>query len=181
MDVIWKDVVGYEGIYQVSTDGKIKKNKVTYKRKTDGALITLPSIIMKTRVLRGYETVGLTKNGKQKTKPVHRIIAEAFIPNPENKEEVNHLDGDKLNNKLSNLEWVTKSENSLHAFKLGLRKTTDGGTSRKVAQICPHTNDVLATYPSLRNLDKNTTYLRKEVSIACRKHKLYRGYYWKFI
>jgi len=165
MQRIWVDIVGYEGIYKISNDGLIKKKEK----------------LMKTRVLRGYETIGLTKNGVQKTKPVHRLVAEAFIPNNENKKEVNHIDGDKLNNNTNNLEWVTTSENSLHAFKLGLRKVSDGGRSKKVKQICPNTNKTICVYPSLRYIEKNTSFLRKEISLACRGNYLYKNYYWKFI
>ena len=144
-------------------------------------MIYLKEKIMKTRVLRGYETVGLTKDGEQRTKPVHRLIAQAFIPNPQNKPEVNHIDGYKLNNDLGNLEWVTTSENHRHAFRIGLSKAHDGGTSKMVARVDIEDGDILETYPSLRALDRDTTFLRKSVSLACRYNRIYRGYHWKFI
>lgn len=78
-----------------------------------------PYNILKTSISRnGYVHISLCKNGKVKTFRVHRLIAEAFIPNPENKPQVNHIDGNRINNSLSNLEWVTRSENHLHAFRV---------------------------------------------------------------
>jgi len=72
----------------------------------------------------GYYTVTLYKNKKNHTFTIHRLVAQSFLPNPENKEQVNHIDGNKLNNHLSNLEWTTKSENLLHAYQKNLSKVT---------------------------------------------------------
>jgi|SRR5690606_24752201 len=74
---------------------------------------------------KGYMTVRLYNNGRAKTFKVHRLVAEYFIPNTENKPQVNHIDGDKSNNDILNLEWVTNSENQIHAIKTGLRVDTD--------------------------------------------------------
>jgi len=71
----------------------------------------------------GYYYVCLSKNGKVRKFKVNRLVAQAFIPNPDNKPFVNHIDGDKLNNNVNNLEWCTQSENMLHAYKYGLRKS----------------------------------------------------------
>ena len=78
---------------------------------------------------RGYYTVAIYENGVRKFKKVHRLVAEAFIPNPENKSQVNHIDGNKLNNDVSNLEWATNSENQKHAYKVGLQKIRRGKSS----------------------------------------------------
>ena len=96
----WKDIKGYEGLYQVSNLGRVKSLKFGKER------------ILKTGVDRyGYISVNLYKNNKRKLCKVHRLVAEAFIPNLENKPEVNHLDEDKTNNMVSNLEWCTRNEN----------------------------------------------------------------------
>jgi hypothetical protein len=76
-------------------------------------------------VVAGYQYVSLCKNGERKNRFIHRLVAEAFIANPNNKEQVNHLDGDKANNRRDNLEWVTPSENIIHAHKIGRIKTTE--------------------------------------------------------
>lgn len=88
-------------------------NNRQHKRKT--------GLVLKPRISKhGYYYVNIYKNNNRKTVKNHRLVAEAFIPNPENKPEVNHKDGDKLNNKISNLEWVTSSENIYHAVHTGL-------------------------------------------------------------
>lgn len=111
---IWKDVVGYEGLYKVSNLGNIKSFHSSQNRPAAERNVH-PSNA------KGYMRIGLYKNKQCKRKYVHRIVAEAFIPNPDNKPEVNHINGDKTNNKLDNLEWVTASENSYHAVGLGLK------------------------------------------------------------
>lgn len=104
---MYQTIKGYEN-YQISDNG-IVINKKGKKRKT---YITS----------YGYEHIQLHKNGKRKTFRIHRLVAEHFIPNYDNKTEVNHIDGNKLNNNVKNLEWCTRSENQLHAYKIGLQK-----------------------------------------------------------
>jgi len=120
---IWKDVVGYEGLYQVSNLGRVKSLDKTVKSaiKNNNERF-IPGIIMSfTQDKDGYFRIGLTKNKKKKIIPVHRIICSAFIENPENKPQVNHIDGIKNNNILSNLEWATLSENRVHSYATGLQ------------------------------------------------------------
>lgn len=105
---IWKDVLDFEGHYQVSNLGNVRSIRTsqgTYRER-----------LKKTYLDRnGYENVDLWKHNKSYKKLVHRLVAQAFIANPENKETVNHLDGVKNNNLLTNLEWATQSENLIHA------------------------------------------------------------------
>lgn len=114
MDEIWKDVEGYEGIYKVSSLGNVKK--LNYKNSGKEQNISLCNDA------DGYLLVNLRLNNKSKSKRVHRLVAQAFIPNPDNKPQVNHIDGDKQNNKIENLEWVTPLENNKHAWDTGLKK-----------------------------------------------------------
>ena len=103
MEEIWKDIEGYEGLYQVSNYGNIKafyykgKKHQTLLRKSVGKL--------------GYEMVGLNKNGVHKTFTVHRLVAQAFIPNPDNKPCIDHINTDKTDNRVENLRWCTQKEN----------------------------------------------------------------------
>lgn len=107
MQEIWKDAHNFEGLYQVSNLGRIKNSK---------------GLIMKQRISKdGYVRIALFKNGKYKVTYVHILVAIAFIPNPHNKKEVNHIDANKSNNVVTNLEWVTRSENHYHAVKMGLK------------------------------------------------------------
>lgn len=99
MKEIWKDIEGYEGLYQVNNLGRVKR--VTTGRVLKG---------MKDKC--GYLTVDLYKNGSKSKKKIHRLVAQAFISNPESKPQVNHIDENKTNNMISNLEWSTAKENT---------------------------------------------------------------------
>ena len=101
---IWKDVAGYEGLYQVSNLGRVKRLKGKYM-KSD-------KLLKQVKLDSGYVAVCLCKHNKTKNFRVHRLVAEAFIPNPEEKPQVNHIDENKTNNVASNLEWMTAKENN---------------------------------------------------------------------
>lgn len=117
----WRDVVGYEGRYKVSDIGRVKSVPRAFKMK-DGRNNTIKKeLLMKFKVDKdGYFKVGLRKEGKQRFFFVHRLVAQAFINNPNFKPQVNHIDGIKNNNSVSNLEWVTHQENRTHAAENGL-------------------------------------------------------------
>ena len=117
---IWKDVVGFEGRYMVSDLGNVKSIVTNHGKPTDKQVIK--RVRSKTC---DYHYVQFWRKDKPTHKAVHRLVAEAFIPNPENKPTVNHLDGNKHNNAVDNLEWATHSENHKHAFATGLRSVED--------------------------------------------------------
>ena len=121
-DEVWKDIEGYEGLYQVSNFGDIK-SLPKVRRNRSGTYIQKEKLLKLSNTSTGYKKVELYKDKKRKSFKVHRLVAQAFIPNPENKREVNHIDGNKHNNKVNNLEWVTSSENKIHAFKMDLNPT----------------------------------------------------------
>lgn len=112
---IWRDIEGLEERYQVSNKGRIKS-----------LLGKKPRILSPSFINGGYLLVNLRYS---KGKLVHRLVAKAFIPNPENKSEVNHIDGDKTNNNVENLEWVTPKENTTHAFLMNLVHRSEGEKS----------------------------------------------------
>lgn len=106
MEEKWKDIRGYEGIYQVSNLGNVKKirfinNRCNFKKES----------IRKLNIRNGYYIIQLSKNGSRKSYQVHRLVAQAFISNPENKPFINHKDYNPLNNNVNNLEWCTQKEN----------------------------------------------------------------------
>lgn len=128
MTEIWKDIKGYEGSYQVSNLGRVKSLQRTIRCGLANCnnKRTIPEQILRPRrdLKKGYMQVTLSKSSVLTVYSVHRLVASAFIPNPHNKPEVNHIDGHPSNNNVENLEWVTKSENAIHAFKLGLSYNT---------------------------------------------------------
>lgn len=121
MTEIFKDISGYKGLYQISNLGRVKRLARKQPHAVYGTM-DVKEIILSPGKSAGYWSVSLTKNGEMKSIRVHRLICEAFIPNPEGKDCVNHIDGNKLNNSIENLEWVTYSENHKHAFRTGLKK-----------------------------------------------------------
>lgn len=124
----WKDIKDYEGLYQISNTGLVKAMAKTWlSGEYRNSLRSKPETIIKCSIKpNGYKQCTLSKNGKVLNKRINRLVAEAFIPNPENKPEVNHKDGVKSNNHVSNLEWCTRQENLLHAYKNGLLKPARG-------------------------------------------------------
>ena len=118
MEEIWKDVVGYEGLYQVSNLGRVKSLRV--KRHADG--------IMTTKIRKnGYAFIFLHINNKRIWKSVHRLVAQAFIPNPDNKPQIDHIDGNPSNNIVTNLRWATGKENMNNPITLKRMSFSMGG------------------------------------------------------
>ena len=128
---IWKDIKGYEGCYQVSNMGRIKS--LSRKVWNGKNYFWTSERILRPGIDRdGYFLVNLSKNGKAKTEKVHRLVAKTFIPNPKNKEAVNHIDEDPSNNKLENLEWATVSENNNHGWH---NKRSSKSRSKPIIQL----------------------------------------------
>lgn len=134
---VWKPVVGYEGLYEVSNKGRIKSLKRSTVTK-EGWVQNVHGGICKQKDTRdGYKEVTLFKNGKPKSIRTHRLVAFAFLGKPtDDRTEVNHKDGNKKNNSVSNLEWVTSSENQLHAYRMGLQKVSGNAISGKKDIVC---------------------------------------------
>jgi hypothetical protein len=121
----WKPVVGYQNYYEISEQGIVKsiKRNISFKKGNKTITRKVSPKILSTRISnRGYVEIRLSKNRVCKTKGLHVLLAEAFIPNPFNKPCINHKNGKKTDNSLQNLEWVTYSENTLHAYRSGLFK-----------------------------------------------------------
>lgn len=113
---IWKDIKGFEGIYQVSSYGKVKRLFTKVKAKNNILRFTPPKILSGIKDSAGYIMVVLSKNNKAEKHLVHRLVAKTFIPNPENKRTVNHKNRIKSDNRIENLEWMTHRENVIHYY-----------------------------------------------------------------
>jgi len=131
---IWKDVVGYEGYYQVSNLGRVRSlDRILDKPNilTGGQTVRKGKIISQ-RLKTGYMYVNLCAHDRRKGHRVHRLVAKAFLPNPESKPQINHKNGNKKDNRVYNLEWATASENQKHAYKNGF---TEPWNKKKVMCI----------------------------------------------
>lgn len=180
---IWKDIQGYEGRYKISNTGKVKSIQRQVSNGT--GLVTLPTRILKQGTShKGYPIAYLSKNAKSKTVRIHRLVAKAFIPNPDNKPQINHIDGDKTNNNVSNLEWVTNSENQLHAYEMGLNYVTGraGKPKRPVIQIDIETGERVKEYPSIAEAARTIGVASSSnIGQCCRgEKKTIAGYRWKY-
>lgn len=144
---IWKDMKGWEGIYQVSNYGRVKSLERTIYKKRGGILYVTEKILKPRVNTHGYMTVHISKVGLAKVLRIHTAVAQAFVPNPNNYPHINHLDGIKANNSADNLEWCTPLMNNLHAIATGLNDIKNRPGSRSVKVI--HTPSGIV-YPSLK-------------------------------
>ena len=120
---VWRDIPGYEGLYQVSNSGHVKSMKRKYFNSGIGRDYCKAEKILTPRENKkrfGYFELSLHKDGKEKRFKLHRLVALAFVPNPNNYPQVNHIDGNKGNNSVENLEWCSCKYNINHALKTGL-------------------------------------------------------------
>ena len=171
---IWKDIKGFEGRYQVSNFGNVR----TLNWKHSGKI----RLMSPDHTPNGYLTMVFRLGGagsKQKHPLVHRLVAQAFIPNPENKPYVNHIDGNKLNNRIDNLEWVTRAENEKHKiYTLG---HPSGSMIPPKPVRCVETGK---TYPSISEASRQTGASQTGISRVVRKdkwHKTAGGYHWEYV
>ena len=180
----WKDIVGFEGLYKVSDKGRVYSvERVSSRGRRYGGRMLKPKYGGK-----GYPQVNLHKNGMSKTKSVHRLVAEAFIPNPENSPQVNHIDEVKDNNEVSNLEWGAREHNLNYRTQI---ERSAQARSKKVRAVDAETGEVL-TFNSLTEVGRNG-YNTSAVSKACRgtykartgklvggDGRTYKGYRWSY-
>ena len=115
----WRDVIDYEGLYQVSNLGNVRSlilwDGKKYRKREK------PKLLLKSKTSTGYWKVGLSNCGVKKSHKVHRLVAKSFLLNDHNKPNINHIDNNPLNNNVNNLEWCTQSENMFHASLLGTK------------------------------------------------------------
>lgn len=174
MEEEWRDVPGYEGFYQVSNLGRVKSmpNRSNHKG----------SMILSLSVVNGYMHVGLSKNAEQKICKVHRLVAAAFISNPRNLPQVNHKNGNKSDNRVENLEWVTAKENTKHAHLTGLahaQKGVENSRSLKIVQLSMDGEEI-ARYVGTREAERKTGAYHSNISRCLNgKARSAGGFKWK--
>ena len=163
---IWKDIKNYEGIYQINNFGKIKS---AYKKGNN----CNNKILKVSYTYNGYERVGLSKNNKTKKYLVHRLVAETFIPNPNNYPCINHKDENKQNNNINNLEWCTRSYN----INYGNR---NNNLNKEVWQYDLKGN-FIKKWKSTMEIQRSLGYKNQNISSACRgKSRTAYNYIWKY-
>lgn len=181
MNEIYKDIEGYEGLYQVSNLGRIKSLS-RFQSTTERILKPVINS-------RGYSVVTLSKNNIHKIFSISRLVAGLFIANPENKPEVNHISGIKSDNSISNLEWCNSSENQFHAFKTGLQKPTkpwlgkSGKNHNRSKQVNQFTKSgiYLKSFENAKNAELLTGINHSGISDVCRGiSKTAGGFVWRY-
>ena len=175
---VWKDVLGFEGLYQISNFGNVKSlERYVFIPAYGGQFRHLDEIILSKMVgSMGYYKVVLCNGSKSKQVNIHRLIAIAFIPNPNNYPQVNHMDGDKQNNSINNLEWCTSKHNIRHSWAIGLSKAywkDKGGEGNplniKVYQYDLN-NNLIAEFYSFKEASIKTNVPRSSISRCVSGH-----------
>lgn len=182
MQEVWKDIKGYEGLYQVSSHGRVKSLGNDKNRKEK---------ILKGIYNLGYKQVWLSKNGIEKRYLVHRLVASHFIPNPDNKPQINHINCIRDDNRISNLEWCTQAENNRHELtrinkseSLKGRYVPKGKAncfSKKVVQFNTNGQFIKLWY-CLSDIQRETNIKQPNITTCCQgKKETAGGYKWKYV
>ena len=174
---VWKDIEGYEGKYQVSNLGRVKSLRDSHGKYRE--------LIMTGRNEgHGYLKVSLYKNGKSKGIKIHRLVALAFIPNPDNKHFVDHINGIRNDNRVENLRWVTHKENlnfPLARKNISKAQTNNSKRSKSVLQIDKLTGNTIREFPSASEASRQTGIHCSNITACCRNMLNYTGgYIWKY-
>lgn len=181
---IWKDIKGYEGLYQVSNMGNVRSCNWRNQGVTQNLYLKVHN--------KGYKHIELVKNGKRKSHLVHRLVAEAFLPNPNNYPVVNHIDEVKTNNNVENLEWCTLSQNMrayydnhcgtnrLSRNQGKRRKVWNNDTWKRVNQL-DDKGELIRTWGCSLEVARTNNWPQWSISQCCRgkRHKAY-GYRWEY-
>lgn len=176
----WKPIKGYDGLYEVSNLGRVKSLHQRGKEK-DRILAPIEMDI-------GYCKVTLYNKFKKEQKYIHRLVAEAFIPNPKNLKVINHINANKKDNNVDNLEWCTQKHNMQQAFNMGLVRNSQRGKLGKesqirkiIKQIDANTNEVLNIFYGACEAERQTNICCQNIRACCRgKRKTAGGFMWKY-
>ena len=176
---IWKDIKGYENLYKVSNFGRVKNVKTQ-------------TIKVATKCKNGYLYIDLYKNNERVKRTVHRIVAETFLDNKNGFTDINHIDGNKLNNNVDNLEFCDRSHNLKEAYRLKLRKKVKSMLNKK-DYLCPNSKKVnqydingnfIREWGSTMQIERELKIKHSNISACCLKNRKYKtagGYRWEYV
>lgn len=168
MNEIWKDVKGYDELYKVSNLGRVRNGRTGRIRK-----LTFDE--------DGYLQVTLYGKKINVTRKVHRLVAEAFIPNPDNLPCINHKDEDKTNNRVENLEWCTVKYNNTYGDRIEkYRKSNTNGKKSKPILQYTHDGKFVREWPSMCEIERKKRWSHGNIGTAIRKNKIAYGFIWKY-
>lgn len=165
----WKPVKGYEDLYEVSSYGQVKNSNGRIKKQTINK--------------KGYAMVHLWKNGKEKTCRVHRLVAQAFIPNPNNLPEINHKSEIKTQNNVENLEWCTSEYNHTYGTRnarVAAKLKNHPNISKAVQALDPKTLEVVMEFPSAHEAQRQGFRQNTITECCLGKHHTHKGYIWRY-
>lgn len=175
---IWNDIKGYEGLYQVSNKGNVKSLERTCKTKWYVRRVK-ERIYAQSLDRYGYPIVTLHKNGKRSTFTVHKLVASAFLKKPDGCNSINHIDENKQNNNLENLEWCTVQENNAY----GTRAERIAQNQQQPILQCDLEGNVIKEWPGMNAVSRETGYDQGLISKVCNnvyRHRTAYGFKWKF-
>jgi hypothetical protein len=166
----WKWIKNFKGLYKISNKGRVK----SYHKSKDGKILSSKNV-------SSYECITLCKNGKRFYRKIHRLVGKHFIDNPKNKPEINHIDCNKHNNKVTNLEWVTSRENSLHAYKNnpdminGMIDYNKNERPKTILQLDKETNEVISEFNNSKKAEKATGVCYRNILQVANKREFSPG------
>ena len=183
---IWKDIPEYEGLYQASSLGNIRSiDRIIYDKNLKRSRNFKGKILKQNIRNDGYLFVNLSKNGINKVVKIHRIIAKTFIKNNNNYKCINHINGNKQDNNINNLEWCTYSHNIKEAYRLGLKKSISiKGEKNKCSKIVNQydlDNNFIKKWYCIKDASKKLKIKDSNISLCCKgKRNKAGGYIWKY-
>lgn len=175
----WRPIKDYEGLYEVSNKGRIKSLERAIIRRIKGKIYVKERILKPCINRKGYLQVCLSKDGKQKMYRVHRLVAETFIPNPDNLPQVNHKDECKTNNIPENLEWCDNKYNTTYGTA---RERGAENCKKPILQIDPNTDEIIKEWVSAKDVERALGIYNSNICVCLKKgkQKTAGGYKWKY-